>query len=231
MSGTNDERVGVEGEVHLVMRHKTKKTKSADQGEVPLSSDQLAALAKDCIPSWIESGKIPKPPVDLLDEVYSPSIPSRGYQFCLVCGKHKKFTSLAGHIQDVHKEFTEKWEIQVLVHTGRGMLERTKKASVDFTRIPEPRTDREWDTYEEIVAQLRNGGVPVYGVLERHVVLRERFMADNPRIQCQQLELMDQAGPSVQEASTSFSSVCICEIQEFSVALYFSNLINLKIPS
>ncbi|KAK6021490.1 hypothetical protein OSTOST_12837, partial [Ostertagia ostertagi] len=79
--------------------------------------------------------------------VYSPSIPSRGYQFCLVCGKHKKFTSLAGHIQDVHKEFTEKWEIQVLVHTGRGMLERTKKASVDFTRIPEPRTDREWDTF------------------------------------------------------------------------------------
>ncbi|KAK6023369.1 hypothetical protein OSTOST_10846 [Ostertagia ostertagi] len=204
MSGAEDKRVEVESGVQFVERQKTKKTKSTDRGEVPLPSDQIAALAKECIPSWIESGRIPKPPVELSDEVYAPSIPSRGYQFCMVCGKHKKFTSLTGHIQDSHKEFAEKWEIQVLVHTGRGMLERTKKASVDFTRIPEPRTDREWDTYEEIVAQLRNGGV-----LERQVVLRERYLAANPQMQFKQLELMDQAGPSAQGASTSFPSVWI----------------------
>ncbi|KAK6021052.1 hypothetical protein OSTOST_13286 [Ostertagia ostertagi] len=121
--------------------------------------------------------------------------------------KHKKFTSLTGHIQDSHEEFAEKWEIQVLVHTGRGMLERTKEASVDFARIPEPRTDQKWDTYEEIVAQLQDGGVPIYGVLERQVVLRERYLAANPQMQFKQLELMDQAGPSAQGASTSFPSV------------------------
>ncbi|KAK6023709.1 hypothetical protein OSTOST_10496 [Ostertagia ostertagi] len=137
-------------------RQKTKKTKSTDRGEVPLSSDQIAALAKECIPSWIESGRIPKPPVELSDEVYAPSIPSRGHQFYMVCGKHKKFTSLTGYVQASHEEFAERWEIQVL---------------------------------------------------ERQVVLRERYLAANPQMQFKQLERMDQAGPSAQGASTSFPSV------------------------
>ncbi|KAK6044505.1 hypothetical protein COOONC_17990 [Cooperia oncophora] len=64
-------------------------------------------------------------------EVYSSAVPSESYQFCVFCEKHDEF-NLCVHLKKHHEKFKED-EVEVAMRMSRGILERTKRASVDFS--------------------------------------------------------------------------------------------------
>lgn len=127
---------------------------------------RLAARAEHMVGEWIKDGSIRHGRVDLANkEVYLPLHPSKGYQFCLFCGKHAIF-SLRHHLKKHHSDKLHGTDnLKVAEQVSRGIIERMKKASMDFSQIKVPENGREWDTYENIVKQMTAGGIPI---LMRH---------------------------------------------------------------
>ncbi|KAK5982468.1 hypothetical protein GCK32_004736 [Trichostrongylus colubriformis] len=169
-------------------------------GRTVSKSERIAALARQLIPTWIEEGKIQKPPMELTDETYQPIKPKAKFQFCIVCGKHSRF-DLRGHLKYCHKDFKED-EVEVVMHMSKGILERVKGTKMDFSRVPEPVSERDWDTYKFIMQQLRNSGVPIYAAYEREAMREHCCMAANAHRQYIE-QHTNQPGPSLQNVALS----------------------------
>ncbi|KAK5980608.1 hypothetical protein GCK32_003581 [Trichostrongylus colubriformis] len=167
---------------------------ASTSGRTVSKNERIAALAKELVPTWIEEGRIRKPPMELTDETYQPIKPKAKFQFCIVCGKHSRF-DLRGHLKYCHKDFKED-EVEVVMHMSKGILERVKGTKMDFSRVPEPISEREWDTYKFILQQLQDSGVPIHKAYTREAALQHVAMSAHRQYRDDQLT--DQPGPSVQ---------------------------------
>ncbi|XGW16368.1 hypothetical protein V3C99_001662 [Haemonchus contortus] len=123
---------------------------------------RIGDYAKQIVLEMEQKGQIAKLPVKLTDAVYYPAAAHGKVRFCIACGKHGSFR-FDRHLLSQHG-ISKRNNLQlyeVYEQLGRGVLERMKAASVDLSKIPQPRNQGEWLIFCAFYSQLQECGIPL----------------------------------------------------------------------